>query len=204
MKDLLEGKRDMNAFKVSWFKLTVTLLVFGILCQNLVLIWQARELRTRLDLTLNREFKPGDVLPDFAGIDLNKQYVKIGFNESRKKFLLITFSTGCPACHANLPNWLALSGKLDRNQWQVVWLSRDPFERTREYCSEQNISDQVLSEFPLRTYNLLGLRGVPQTAVTDSHGKIEKVWVGQLDNNGWSDVSSYFSSQQQIVSQGGP
>jgi peroxiredoxin len=194
----------MNAFKVSWFKLIVTLLFVGILCQNIVLLWQTRELRNRLELTVNKEFEPGEVLPDFAGIDFNKQYVKIGFNESRKKFLLITFSTGCPACYANLPNWLALSEKLDRNQWQVVWLSRDPFDMTRAYCAEKNISDQVLSEFPLRTYNLLGLRGVPQTAVTDSHGTIEKVWVGQLDDKGWSDVASYFSSQQQIVSQSGP
>jgi peroxiredoxin len=153
---------------------------------------------------VNKQFEPGEVLPDFAGVDLNQQYVKIGFNESSKKFLLITFSTGCPACYANLPNWLALSGKLDRNRWQVVWLSRDPLDMTREYCSEENISDQVLSEFPLRTYNLLGLRGVPQTLVTDSHGKIEKVWVGELDDKGWSDIASYFSSQQQIVSQGSP
>ena len=194
----------MNAFKVSWFKLTVTVLVLGIVCQNIVLIWQTRALRTRLELAVNKEFKPGEVLPDFAGIDLSNQYVKIGFNESDKKFLLITFSTGCPACHANLPHWLALSGKLDRNQWQVVWLSRDPLDMTRDYCSEQKISDQVLSEFPLRTYNLLGLRGVPQTVVTDSDGTIEKVWVGQLDNKGWSDVASYFSSQRQIVSQGSP
>lgn len=192
----------MNAFKVPWFKLTITLLVFGILCQNIVLLWQARGLRTRLDLTVNKEFQPGDVLPDFGGIDLNEKYVKMGFNESRKKFLLITFSTGCPACYANLPNWLALSGKLDRNQWQVVWLSRDPLEMTREYCSEQKISDQVLTEFSLRVYNVLGLRGVPQTAVADSYGNIEKVWVGQLDNQGWSDVANYFSSQQQMVSQG--
>jgi peroxiredoxin len=153
---------------------------------------------------VNKEFQPGEVLPDFGAIDLNQKYVKIGFNESHKKFLLITFSTGCPACHANLPNWLALSRKLDRNQWQVVWLSRDPLEMTREYCSEQSISDQVLSEFSLRIYNVLGLRGVPQTAVTDSHGKIEKVWVGQLDDEGWTDVASYFSSQQQTVSQSSP
>lgn len=194
----------MNAFKVSWFKLTVTLLVLGILCHNVVLIWQTRKLRGRLELTVNKEFKPGEVLPDFAGIDFNKQYVHIGFKESGKKFLLITFSTGCPACHANLANWLALSAKLDRNRWQVVWLSRDPFDMTREYCFEQNVSDQVLSEFPLRTYNLLGLRMVPQTVVTDSHGKVEKVWAGQLDDKGWSDVSSYFFSQQRLASQGGP
>ncbi len=176
---------NMKAFKVPWFKLIVTLFVLGILVQNILLIRQTRQLRTRLELAVNKEFKPGDVLPDFAGINFNKQYVNIGFNESGKKFLLITFSTGCPACHANLANWLALSAKLDRNQWQVVWLSRDPFDMTREYCSEQNISDQVLSEFPLRTYNLLGLRGVPQTVVTDSDGKVEKVWVGQLDDKGW-------------------
>ena len=194
----------MNALKISWFKLTVTLLVLGILCQNIALIWQTRELKTRLELTLDKEFQPGEVLPDFAGIDLNKQYVNIGFNESGKKFLLITFSTGCPACDANLAHWLALSAKLDRNQWQVVWLSRDPFDRTRGYFTERNISDQVLSEFPLRTYNLLGLRVVPQTIVTDSHGKIERVWAGKLDDKGWSDISSYFSSQQQIASQGSP
>jgi peroxiredoxin len=194
----------MNTLKVPCFKLIVTLLVLGLLCQNIVLIWQTRELKKRLDLAVNKQFEPGEVLPDFAGVDLNQQYVKIGFNESSKKFLLITFSTGCPTCHANLPNWLALSGKLDRNRWQVVWLSRDPLDMTREYCSEENISDQVLSEFPLRTYNLLGLRGVPQTLVTDSHGKIEKVWVGELDDKGWSDIASYFSSQQQIVSQGSP
>jgi peroxiredoxin len=194
----------MNTLKVPCFKLIVTLLVLGLLCQNIVLIWQTRELKKRLDLAVNKQFEPGEVLPDFAGVDLNQQYVKIGFNESSKKFLLITFSTGCPACHANLPNWLALSGKLDRKRWQVVWLSRDPLDMTREYCSEENISDQVLSEFPLRTYNLLGLRGVPQTLVTDSHGKIEKVWVGELDDKGWSDIASYFSSQQQIVSQGSP
>ncbi len=194
----------MNALKIPWFKLIVTLLVLGVLGQNIALIWQTRELKKRLELAVNKEFNPGEVLPDFAGIDFNNQYVKIGFNGSNKKFLLITFSTGCPACRANLPNWLALSRKLDRNQWQVVWLSRDPLDMTREYCSEENISDRVLSEFPLRTYNLLGLRGVPQTVVTDSQGKIEKVWVGQLDDKGWADVASYFSSQQQIASQGSP
>jgi peroxiredoxin len=194
----------MNILKLPWFKVTVTLFVVALLCLNIVLLWQARELRTRLDLTVNKEFKAGEALPDFSGVDFKQQYVKVGFNESHKKFLLITFSVGCPACHANLPNWLALTEKLDHNQWQVVWLSRDPLDITREYCSEQNISDQVLSEFPLRTYNLLGLRGVPQTVVTDSHGNIEKVWVGQLDDKGWSEVASYFSSQQQIVSQGSP
>lgn len=190
----------MNALKAHWFKLTVALFVFGILCQNIVLIWQAQKLRTRLELSVNREFKPGETLPDFAGVDLNEQYVKLGFDKSQKKRLLITFSTGCPACHANLPNWLTLSGKLDRQQWQVVWLSRDPLEMTREYSSEKNISDQILSEFPRRTYNLLGLSMVPQTIVTDSQGKIEKVWVGQLDDRAWADVFSYFSSQQQLAS----
>jgi hypothetical protein len=28
--------------------------------------------------------------------------------------------------------------------------------------------------------------------------------VGELDDKGWSDIASYFSSQQQIVSQGSP
>ena len=84
----------MKAFKVSWFKLIVTLFVLGILVQNILLIRQTRQLRTRLELAVNKEFKPGDVLPDFAGINFNKQYVNIGFNKSGKKFLLITFSTG--------------------------------------------------------------------------------------------------------------
>ncbi len=186
---VLTWPNTLKIGKHNAFRYIVALFVIGILCQNLLLLRNNRVLQRRLELEIDREFKLGEVLPGFSGVGLDGKYVKVDFKDPEKKYLLITFSPGCPACHSNLANWQALSKNLNPARWRVIWISRDPIEHTSEFCLLKNIpTGQVLSEVSLRNYNALGLRTVPWTIITNSEGKIEKAWMGKFDDNRWMEV----------------
>jgi len=78
--------------------------------------------------------------------------------------------------------------------WEIVGISRDPLEVTREYCRQscREITDVVLADLPCRAQTQLKLDIVPQIIAVGSGGQVEKVWVGHLDERAWHEVMSYF------------
>ena len=169
----------------------------GVLAENIFLFRQNRHLSE----ALAPQITAGTQLKNLAGIAFDARLEPVALPAAGSKLLIITFSPGCPACQANQDGWMRLASALERKGVRVLWVSRDPIEITRDYCSKNGISlSDVLADPPYRTFAQLGLARVPNTVLVGTEGRVEKVWVGRLDQAGWNAMFSYFGERVEMVS----
>jgi peroxiredoxin len=169
----------------------------GVLAENIFLFQQNR----RLNEALAPQITAGTRLQMLSGVAVDGRLEPVTLPSADSKLLIITFSPGCPACQANQDGWMRLARALEPKGVRVLWVSRDPIEITRDYCTKHGtpLSD-VLADPPYRTYAQLGLARVPNTLLVGGNGTIEKVWAGRLDQAGWNTMFSYFGEREATAS----
>jgi peroxiredoxin len=169
----------------------------GVLAENIFLFRQNRHLSE----ALAPQITAGTQLKNLGGIAFDARLEPVALPAAGSKLLIITFSPGCPACQANQDGWMRLASALERKGVRVLWVSRDPIEITRDYCSKNGISlSDVLADPPYRTFAQLGLARVPNTVLVGTEGRVEKVWVGRLDQAGWNAMFAYFGERVWMAS----
>jgi peroxiredoxin len=173
------------------------LVALGVLAENIFLFLQNR----RLNEALAPQITAGTQLRMLAGLGFDGRLEPVDLPAAGSKLLIITFSPGCPACQANQQGWMKLAGALEQKSVRVLWVSRDPIEITRDYCTKHGIPLSDTLADPLhRTYIQLGLARVPNTVLVRSDGTIEKVWAGRLDQAGWKSIFAYFDGREEADS----
>ncbi len=173
------------------------LVALGVLAENVFLFLQNR----RLSDALAPQITAGAQLQMLSGLALDGRPQQVTLPESGSNLLIITFSPGCPACQANQDGWKKLANTLELKGVRVLWVSRDPIEITRDYCSKHGIPlSDVLADPPYRTFAQLGLVRVPNTVLVGAEGRVEKVWAGRLDHAGWNTMFAYFGERQETAS----
>lgn len=169
----------------------------GVLAENIFLFQQNR----RLNEALAPQISAGTQLQMLSGVALDGRLEPVALPAAGSKLLVITFSPGCPACQANQDGWTRLASTLEQKGVRVLWVSRDPVEITRNYCVKHGIRlSDTLADPPYRTFAQLGLARVPNTVLVGAEGRVEKVWVGRLDQAGWNTMFTYFGERQEAAS----
>jgi len=169
----------------------------GVLAENIFLFQQNR----RLNEALAPQITAGTQLQMLAGIAFDGRLEPVALPSADSKLLIITFSPGCPACQANQEGWMRLARTLEQKGVRVLWVSRDPIEITRDYCTKHGIRlSDTLADPPYRTFAQLGLARVPNTVLVGAEGRVEKVWAGRLDQAGWNTMFAYFGERQETAS----
>jgi peroxiredoxin len=187
----------------------IVVIAVAVLTQNLLLLKDNRALRQAVNRPDQDMAIPvGRPVRDISGSTMEGKLRTISIPEQPgEKLLIITFSPGCPFCLASLASWRQLSKELTKRQeWHVVWVSRDTLSVTKQYCTEQELPvDQTIADPTYRTYAQLALKAVPNTVVVGAGGHVEKVWNGSLDTQKkWSEVAAYFNLQQKEVPSASP
>jgi len=169
----------------------------GVLAENIFLFRQNRHLNE----ALAPQITAGTQLRMLAGIAFDGRLEPVILPAAGSKLLIITFSPGCPACQANQDGWMRLASTLERKGVRVLWVSRDPIEITRDYCTKHGIPlSDTLADPPYRTFAQLGLARVPNTVLVGADGRVEKVWAGRLDQAGWNTMFTYFGERPEMAS----
>jgi peroxiredoxin len=169
----------------------------AVLAENIFLFQQNRHLSE----ALAPQITAGTQLQRLAGIAFDGRLEPVALPAAGSKLLIITFSPGCPACQANQDGWMRLTSTLEQKGVRVLWVSRDPVEITREYCTKHGIPfSDTLADPPYRTFAQLGLARVPNTVLVGAEGRVEKVWAGRLDQAGWNTMFTYFGERQETAS----
>jgi len=169
----------------------------GVLAENIFLFQQNRHLSE----ALAPQITAGTQLQMLSGVALDGRLELMTLPPADSKLLIITFSPGCPACQANQDGWMRLASKLEQKGVRVLWVSRDPIEITRDYCTKHGIRlSDTLADPPYRTFAQLGLARVPNTLLVGANGTVEKVWAGRLDQAGWNTMFAYFGERQETAS----
>ncbi|HXJ11761.1 MAG TPA: redoxin domain-containing protein [Candidatus Limnocylindrales bacterium] len=165
----------------------------GVLAENIFLFLQNR----RLNEALAPQITAGMQLQMLSGIAFDGRLEPVSLPPAGSKLLIITFSPGCPACQANQDGWMKLASTLEQKSVRVLWVSRDPIEITRDYCTKHGIRlSDTLAEPPYQTFAQLGLARVPNTLLVGANGTVEKVWPGRLDRAGWNSMFAYFGERE--------
>jgi peroxiredoxin len=173
------------------------LVALGVLAENIFLFLQNR----RLNEALAPQITAGTQLQMLAGIGFDGRLEPVTLPSADSKLLIITFSPRCPACQANQDGWMRLASVLEQKGVRVLWVSRDPIEITRDYCLKHGIRlSDTLADPPYRTFAQLGLARVPNTLLVRAEGRVEKVWAGRLDQEGWNTMFAYFGERQETAS----
>ena len=192
----MEGTQPKSRFN-KLMEIFLWLVALGVLAENVFLFLQNR----RLSDALAPQITAGAQLQMLSGLALDGRPQQVTLPESGSNLLIITFSPGCPACQANQDGWKKLANTLELKGVRVLWVSRDPIEITRDYCSKHGIPlSDVLADPPYRTFAQLGLVRVPNTVLVGAEGRVEKVWAGRLDHAGWNTMFAYFSERQETAS----
>jgi len=169
----------------------------GVLAENIFLFQQNRHLSE----ALAPQITAGTQLQMLSGVALDGRLELMTLPPADSKLLIITFSPGCPACQANQDGWMRLASTLEQKGVRVLWVSRDPIEITRDYCTKHGIRlSDTLADPPYRTFAQLGLARVPNTLLVGANGTVEKVWAGRLDQAGWNTMFAYFGERQETAS----
>lgn len=172
-------------------------LACGVLLQNILLI--------RKNHQLSESAKPPEVnvgkrVGDLAAISLGGTFTRIELpTRKTDKLLIIAMSPTCPICDLNRRGWAEMTAQLAvRDNWRVVWLSRDSIQLTLQWAKKHGIPpDNVLAEPVHATYDQLGLEVVPHSVVINATGIVDKVWSGRLNPELTKEMMSYFSNPQQ-------
>jgi peroxiredoxin len=192
----MEGTQPKSRFN-KLMEIFLWLVALGVLAENVFLFLQNR----RLNDALAPQITAGAQLQMLSGLALDGRPQQVTLPESGSNLLIITFSPGCPACQANQDGWMKLSSALEQKGLRVLWVSRDPIEITRDYCSKHGIPlSDVLADPPYRTFAQLGLVRVPNTVLVGAEGRVEKVWAGRLDHACWNTMFAYFGERQETAS----
>jgi hypothetical protein len=109
--------------------------------------------------------------------------------------LLFALSFDCEFCARNRSAWERLSGIAAERGVQVIWLSRDSFDRVQ---SVEVSPEPLVAEPSHRTYQAAALSLVPQTMVLDKNGVVTATFTGVID----SSKESWFVEQIMAVADG--
>lgn len=122
----------------------------------------------------------GDVVEPFAARDLAGGQRTLDPKGGDRDTLLLVFTTSCPACQENIPSWVELWERYQRD-YEIVGVSVDEPEATVDYVARNLLPFPVVvpddSEgFPRR----YGIPGVPHTLWLSPEGRVREVWGGIL------------------------
>jgi peroxiredoxin len=175
-RNLMAGTQPKIRFS-KVMEIFLWLVALGVLAENIFLFLQNR----RLSEALAPQITAGTRLQMLSGVAFDGRLEPVTLPAAGSKLLIITFSPGCPACQANQEGWMRLASALEQRGVRVLWLSRDPIEITRDYCTKHGIRlSDTLADPPYRTFAQLGLARVPNTVLVGAEGRVEKdVWIRQ-------------------------
>lgn len=148
----------------------------AVVLMNALLVIQNRRLREDPPST-----EVESRVTELAGINVEtRQYQTFPFRVDRR-FLILTYSGGCPRCRESLDEWRAVTSRLNRSKWSVVIVSRDSVSFSSSFTNT-GIDGAMLADVPHRLYVQLGLAAVPKAIVLASDGTVTGAIRGRMDS----------------------
>lgn len=183
---------EPSVYKINkWTIWIAVVLIIGLLIFNILLLIQNRNLKTSTQRRSENLLTPGKVLPPLSGITISGSKEKIEWNKDNRKTLILIFSPRCGYCHENMPNWKSILQTIDRTKFRPVLVSIIP-EEAKEYLEKYSLADMpnfIEPEPQAKVEYAMHL--VPQTLLVDPNGKLEKIWIGLIQDEQKGEIENY-------------
>jgi thiol-disulfide isomerase/thioredoxin len=190
--------RKKGSSPSSWLAIS---LIIGLGLVNLLLIRQNFGLRKQLanhgmvDATPSA-LKPGEIVTSIVGTDLAGLPYQLDYKKDGRRHLVLFFSPSCAYCVQQAPLWRKLLNEVDSTRFSVVGIvgARENkkavsthaeelgYFRTRTSLPVVFLNDEALARYKLTA--------TPTTLLINDDGKVERAWVGTLDELKMSEVAN--------------
>ncbi|MGH9913919.1 MAG: peroxiredoxin family protein [Pyrinomonadaceae bacterium] len=158
---------------------------------NIALLIQNRTLKHSSTTNRSIVMAPGKTVSSLSGINSEGQKVTFDYGQERRKTILLIFSPHCGYCTENMPNWKLLIEKLDPKLYRIVATSIFA-DGVKEYAEKYRLNSlPVIAEIDPRNRVEYEMSVTPETIVISSEGKVEKIWIGLLQEKEMSEIEDY-------------
>jgi hypothetical protein len=132
------------------------------------------------------ELPAGTTVPELIGRSFTGEERRIAFGRGAQKTLLLVFSSTCPVCERNWPQWKTIIDAVDGSGVRIVAVDL-PSHAPPGYLSRHGAREEwLLRDLDPKLFVAYRFSLVPQAIVIDGAGRVEDVRTGSLDA---SDVS---------------
>jgi peroxiredoxin len=145
--------------------------------------------------------KESEQAPEFAAQTLDGETVTLS-SFAGKPTAFVFISHGCKPCHEELPNYLALQPVAEQAGAQLVLVSIDTPDSTRELVNEFQISTPILvaqeniNSF-MRDYKM---KGTPAYTYVDAEGKVKSAGRPNKHMDSWKQITaSWEADKRELV-----
>jgi cytochrome c biogenesis protein CcmG, thiol:disulfide interchange protein DsbE len=169
--------------KTNWVQLIGIVLIIFLGVEDVLLILQNKQLKATINTLTTPQMEPlktGDRLEPVKIQSFDGSRSDLIYSDSTKKYLLFLFSTTCPHCEKNIPIWQSLIASMD-NHIKILGVSTQKLNETKQFIQGKIVNFRIVTAYEdtsfQRKYRVIG---VPETILIDGEGKVEKVWMGEL------------------------
>jgi hypothetical protein len=154
-------------------------LVIALAMQNRTLKARAAELETAVAMAgvPTEVLKPGDVLPPLELVAASGEKIRLPFDGSGTRTLLLVFSSTCPACQETFPVWNRMLSDGMPDGIRVVGVQTD----LAGGAAAEVATFPVYGFDGARPDGLKKVPYIPCSAVLDAKGNVEWIGFGILD-----------------------
>jgi len=172
--------------KTNWLYLIGIVVIVLLAVEVVMLILQNRQLKAALIAMAAPPMIPlqrGDRVEHVKLQDMNDNTVDLFSEDSKEKKLLFVFSLTCPHCEKNLVKWQSIIDNNTNSHCDFIGISTRVLEGTKKYVKEHNVRFQSFcAEIDTSFRRKYGISIVPQTILINSNRTVEKVWLGELND----------------------
>jgi peroxiredoxin len=160
------------------------------------LLRQNRQLKAQLSAPApGLEVQVGRQVPDLEGFDVAGKALSVRYGTDSRKTLVLVFSPTCQFCAQNWPRWKELMGGLDQQAVRPIGVDVTSTS-SPAFLSEHDLSGiPVFLRVPPQIVVSYRFQVTPQTILVDSHGKVEKVWSGVLNDSMLGEIKKMAGSK---------
>jgi len=175
------------------------IVIIALMIETILLIKQNRELKMQLEGFIAADMaslKPGERVSSINIKTLDGTISQLLYDNSSRKYLLFVFSTTCPHCDKTFPSWLHIVNSVLSDSVNIVGLSMHNHDETKKFIEANNVGFYVASVVDDTSFSReYKISGVPETLLLNSHGMVEKVWIGELTDRQADEIISLVGSK---------
>lgn len=135
----------------------------------------------------------GARLPKLTGKTLDGRPFEASAADGRDLAVYV-FSTTCSWCEKNLDNIRTLASRTWKTH-RIVGVSTGPEAGLQNYCRENGINFEVISDVSEQLQKAWSMDGTPQLLIVSRDGRLKKSFMGALDKKNLEDAAAFFSAR---------
>jgi peroxiredoxin len=127
------------------------------------------------------QLKEGETFTPIEVQSLDQKKYILAFSNKDKPAMLFIFTTTCPYCSQNIPNWKKIYEQ-KRNDYDITGIGADELNKVKLYAKENDLTYTVFVPLDKEFRKKYKISGVPQTIIIDTTAIIKKFWLGKIEN----------------------